>query len=79
MQTELNNYIVNLELEKASNWDKRNFLEICAILIIWNIGKKEVLEPKTFETLSILENDPSVDIAKNAKMVLILYSDSIQH
>ena len=71
--TQLYDYLDEWHIGHASNRDKQNFLEVSAILIIWNIRRDKFLPDNTLEILGYLENDMFLEISKNAKLVLELY------
>lgn len=72
--SQLNDYITEWEIGRANNRDKHIFLESCAIMVIWNIWETEILKPNILKKLTILKNDLSVEISRNANMVLELYN-----
>jgi len=71
--SQLYDYLDGWYIGQANKRDKHNFLEVCAILIIWNIGNDGFLPENTIENLSFLENDLLLEVSVNAKLVLELY------
>ena len=71
--SQLYDYLDGWYIGQANKRDKHNFLEVCAILIIWNIGNDGFLPENTIKNLSFLENDLLLEVSGNAKLVLELY------
>ena len=71
--TSQNDYLESWNLGEANNRDKYSFLESAALTIIWNAGKKDILNKGSIEILRALKNDLSIEIATDAGMVLRLY------
>lgn len=74
MYSQIYSYVDEWHYSIACNKDKYTFLKSAGLLIMWNIGNKDFLPANTLEILKYLENDMSVEISKNTKLLLNLYN-----
>ncbi len=74
MYSQIYSYVDEWHYSIACNMDKYNFLKSAGLLTMWNIGNRDFLPANTLEILGYLENDMSIEISENTKLVLNLYN-----
>ena len=74
MFSQIHSYLEEWNYTLACNKDKYNFLKATSLLLIWDLEREYPIPGNTLEILGYLENDMSVEIAKDTKLVLKLYN-----
>lgn len=75
MLNQLHTYLEEWNYTVACNKDKYNYLKATSLLIIWDIHWMDLIPDNSMEILGYLENDMSIEISNNTKLVLKLYYD----